>query len=87
MTTMCHLERSREISPCATLSRDDKRGSLLPVRSILLEHHKPLLAPVLQHLPNGVVVHVGTFYRYRMLHRLLEQSRLVKAFSIRSRKK
>ena len=22
----CHLERSREISPCATLSRDDKEG-------------------------------------------------------------
>ena len=27
-TSPCHLERSREISPCASLSRDDKRGAL-----------------------------------------------------------
>ena len=73
MTTMCHLERSREISPCATLSRDDMRGSLLPVRSILFEYDQPLLAPVLQHLPHGIVVHIGTLYRYRMLHSLLER--------------
>ena len=45
----------------------------LPVVTILLEHHKPLLAPVLQHLPHGVVIHIGTLYCYRMLHRLLER--------------
>ena len=29
-TSSCHLERSREISPCAALSRDDKEGKPFP---------------------------------------------------------
>ena len=45
----------------------------LPIIPVLFLYHKPLLAPVLQHLPHGVVVHIGTLYRHRMLHRLLER--------------
>ena len=44
----------------------------LPVVAVLLEHHKSLLAPVLQHLAHGVVVHPGTLHRYAVLHGLLE---------------
>ena len=45
----------------------------LTIVTVLLEHHESLLAPVLQHHPNSVVVHVGTLHRHRVLHRLLKR--------------
>ena len=45
----------------------------LPIIPILFLYHKPLLAPVLQHLPHGVLIHVGTLHGHRTLHRLLER--------------
>ena len=45
----------------------------LTIVPVLLQHHESLLAPVLQHLANGVVVHVSPLHRYRMLHSLLER--------------
>ena len=44
----------------------------LTIVAILFEHYQPLLTPVLQHLTDGVVVHIGSLYRYRVLHSLLE---------------
>ena len=45
----------------------------LAIITILFQYHQPLLAPILQHLPDGVVVHVSTLYGYRVLHSLLER--------------
>ena len=44
----------------------------LTIVAILFQHYQPLLTPVFQHLADGVVVHVGTLHRYRVLHSLLE---------------
>ena len=45
----------------------------LTIVAVLFQHHEPLLAPVLQHLSYGIVGHVGTLHRHRLLHRLLKR--------------
>ena len=52
----------------------------LTIVSILFQHHKSLLAPVLQHLAHGVVVHTCALDGYRVLHGLLEGELHVEAF-------
>ena len=52
----------------------------LPVIPILFQHYKPLIAPILQHLAYGVVVHIGTLYRNRMLHSLLVRELNIQSF-------
>ena len=45
----------------------------LTIITVLFQHHEPLLAPILQHLPDSVVINVSTLYGYRVLHSLLER--------------
>ena len=45
----------------------------LTIITILFLYHELLFAPILQHLPHGVMVHVGTLHRHRLLHSLLER--------------
>ena len=45
------------------MTNDQMTALQFTIITVLLEHHKPLLAPVLQHLTHGVVVHVGTLQR------------------------
>ena len=52
----------------------------LTIVAILFQHYQPLLTPVLQHLPDGVVGHVGSLYRYRVLHSLLEGKLDIQSF-------
>ena len=40
--------------------------------TVLFQHHKPLLTPVLQHLANGVTRYVGTLYADAVLEGSLE---------------
>ncbi len=44
--------------------------SRLPVLTIVGQDDQPLLSPVLQHLPYGIVGYVGTLHGNRLLHGL-----------------
>ena len=54
------------------MTNDQMTALQFTIITVLLEHHKSLLAPVLQHLANGVVGYVATLHRYRVLHSLLK---------------
>ena len=66
-----------------TNDHDQMTTLQLAIITILFQYHEPLLAPVLQHLANGVGVDIGTLHCYRVLHCLLESKLDVKSLKDR----